>query len=285
MASNVVMFPVVVKKALLDVESSSSCSYKYPEELTGTEAPIVGGRGQLRFPLKKNYPSEWDSFRNMKQRVKYAGGEVHPAFGSFQSFLEVMGEKPDSQATLDRIDPTDPEYAPNKVRWASKKVQANNRTNTIYLDFDGVRRPLTDWASRTHTNPDTLRRRYERGWTHKEAITGERDVIEQDRRKHPAVKNHIEDIARNIRTSPKYPAARSEPFTHSLYRAARHCIAKSQALSDGGGRDLSQHVQEATEQAFFVLTEITPLLQSTHGGQLLLGMVNRYGPLKFHAPL
>ncbi|MEL7476967.1 MAG: hypothetical protein AAGJ55_12185 [Cyanobacteria bacterium J06555_12] len=79
--------------------------------------------------------------------------------------------------TVDRIDNDKREYAPDNVRWASKRTQANNRAITVVLtDRNGICRPLTDWAKLTDQNPNTMRQRRTRGWSDVEIIEGRRQA-------------------------------------------------------------------------------------------------------------
>jgi hypothetical protein len=68
--------------------------------------------------LRRKYPGEATSHRNMLQRRTTRGATVHPDLIEFRSFLRIVGAKPTRHHTIDRIDNTDPEYAPGKVRWA-----------------------------------------------------------------------------------------------------------------------------------------------------------------------
>jgi len=125
--------------------------------------------------LRCKYPREYDSWRNMKQRRK-RGYVVAPEFDHFADFLASMGPQPTSQGdtawTVDRIDPSDPEYAPGKCRWLDKRGQANNRQRTIFLEYHGECLPLTIWAERTGQKPNTLRQRHAKGWSDVEVIHG-----------------------------------------------------------------------------------------------------------------
>ena len=134
-----------------------------------------------RKDLIQRYPAEWNCFRGMKGRARTGAAVVDPSLALFKDFLSVLGPCPAPGWTVDRIDPFDPEYAPGKVRWASKVTQANNRTNTMMLTgSDGRVRPIAEWARVTRQKPDTLRKRYERGWTDIEIIAGKRSLIHGD---------------------------------------------------------------------------------------------------------
>jgi hypothetical protein len=123
--------------------------------------------------LRQRWSSENNSHRNMLQR-RMEGAIVASGFQSFPDFLEAMGPKPARSYTLDRIDPYDPEYAPGKVRWASKRTQSNNRRNTVYLTCSttGATLPLSQWSKRLKVSVDTLRKRRERGWTDDQIVSG-----------------------------------------------------------------------------------------------------------------
>ena len=127
--------------------------------------------------LIDRFPLDYSSFKDMKGRRRN-GCEIAPEFRVFRSFLRHMkSARPSPEWTLDRINPFRKEYGPGLCRWASKDVQANNRTDTIMLTGpDGRTLPLTEWAKITGQSADTIRARIRRGgWTHLQAITGIRE--------------------------------------------------------------------------------------------------------------
>lgn len=108
--------------------------------------------------LRVKYPREWNSWRNGKSRA----GENWPTeFNKFQDFLRLQGPAP-PEHTQDRAQNRDPRYGVGYSNWASKRDQQNNRANTIYVDVEGERLPLTVAAERLGVSPDTLRKRHYR---------------------------------------------------------------------------------------------------------------------------
>lgn len=126
--------------------------------------------------LREKYPGEATTHARILASAKRGECEVHLDFRSLKTFLLHVGPKGDPSRTLDRRDPTDPEYAPGKVRWATPREQANNRSCTITLRGpDGRVLPLTEWAKITGQNPDTMRKRLARGgWMEEEIVAGKR---------------------------------------------------------------------------------------------------------------
>ncbi len=63
---------------------------------------------------------------------------------SFLNFLEDMGDRPQG-FELDRID-SNGNYEPGNCRWVSKKQNSRNKSNNVFLEYEGVSRTVGEWA-------------------------------------------------------------------------------------------------------------------------------------------
>lgn len=64
---------------------------------------------------------------------------------SFAVFAACVGVPPSDTHTLDRID-NNAGYYPGNVRWATKKEQANNKSDNVYIEIAGERKTLQEWC-------------------------------------------------------------------------------------------------------------------------------------------
>lgn len=108
------------------------------------------------------------AWKNMKRRVidvnkNYVKNNITVCerWQVFDNFLLDMGECPENY-TLDRID-TLGNYEKHNCRWADNETQANNRTNTIYVQYQGVRQPLKLLCRKMNVSYTNAVRRYHRG--------------------------------------------------------------------------------------------------------------------------
>lgn len=89
----------------------------------------------------------------------------------FVNFLEDMGGKPSPKHSIDRID-NDKGYGPDNCRWVTRTEQANNKRNNIWLEHDGLRLTLPEWARRLGVSDSVIRSRIGRlGWPVSRAVT------------------------------------------------------------------------------------------------------------------
>ena len=135
--------------------------------------------GYYKEPWYNSYRSMMDRcYRESAANYKYYGGrgidvcEEWHDINSFKDWIATSEYQPG--LTLDRID-SNQGYTPSNCRWASMKQQDNNRRNTKFVELDGTRHTITEWAEITGINRSTLNNRVHRGWGASEAL--ERGVI------------------------------------------------------------------------------------------------------------
>lgn len=126
--------------------------------------------------LHAKYPGEYQSWRNMKRRCKDGTRQMHPAFANFRTFLMSVGAKPKRSYTLDRPNNENIEYSPTNARWASKREQNRNKSDTVIVTYPktGKKWFAAQLAKKHGTESDTIRAQRRRCWTDAEIIAGHR---------------------------------------------------------------------------------------------------------------
>ena len=124
----------------------------------------------------------YEAWSHMKQRClcetdqnyhRYGGRGITVCYEwlSFEPFMEWSlnnGYAPN--LTLDRID-NDQGYDPSNCRWADRKTQSNNRSNSLYITANGTTLPCAEWARLTGIPRNTIRGRIKTGWSPEDAVT------------------------------------------------------------------------------------------------------------------
>lgn len=99
---------------------------------------------------------EYCIWENMIARCKQPKSTSYVKYGAigigvcnnwlhFSNFINDMGKAPSSTHTLDRIN-NHKGYCKENCRWATRKEQLENRRNTIYIEYNGEKKLLTEWA-------------------------------------------------------------------------------------------------------------------------------------------
>jgi hypothetical protein len=113
------------------------------------QAGVENGRNNKKHGLTQS--GAWISWASMKFRctnkaTRYQAwsGMLCKEWEEFENFYRDMGDRPDG-TSIDRIDVTKGYYKEN-CRWATSRQQQNNKTNTRYLNVNGIKISLMDYA-------------------------------------------------------------------------------------------------------------------------------------------
>ena len=137
--------------------------------------------------LRTLYKGEYKSWDHRKHAAK-PEGHWHPAFEDVRDFLAYIGPKPSPEHTLDRINNNDPEYAPGKVKWSSKKEQNLNKGDTVFIrpfGPQGQAFTLEQVAEMQGRSKATLQKWRADGWSDAEIWAGNEGVhVHKARERH-----------------------------------------------------------------------------------------------------
>lgn len=95
----------------------------------------------------------------------------------YANFLADMGEAPDKM-TLERID-SNKDYGPENCRWATMKEQANNKSNNVFVTYNGETKTIAQWSDITGIKQATIAARVRSGSTVEE-ILGHKKIIREN---------------------------------------------------------------------------------------------------------
>lgn len=87
---------------------------------------------------------------------------------SFENFLADMGE-PTPGMQLDRID-NEGNYEPRNCRWVTSKQNCRNRRSNVFIEYQGQRKSIAEWAELAGLERKTLEYRLRAGWPAERAL-------------------------------------------------------------------------------------------------------------------
>lgn len=128
-----------------------------------------------------HFSPEYESWRGMNERCNNPNHNRYDLYGGrgivvcerwrkFENFLEDMGLKPSPTHSIDRYPNKDGNYEPVNCRWATDAEQVRNNSRTHFIEHNGIRLCLTDWALRVGMKRNTLQSRLRLGWNIEDAL-------------------------------------------------------------------------------------------------------------------
>lgn len=92
---------------------------------------------------------------------------------AFQKWALANGYK--DGLTIDRID-VNGNYEPSNCRWVTQAEQMRNTRKTVYLEYQGERKSISEWCEKYGLNHGAVSTRIRRGWSDPyEILFGRRD--------------------------------------------------------------------------------------------------------------
>lgn len=124
---------------------------------------------QLKIKHGMSYSSEYISWGGMLYRCGNPNCKHYAAYGGrgikvckrwmkFENFYKDMGPKPGPKYSIDRID-NDGNYCKNNCRWSTNVDQCNNQRRSVFIEFNGKRQTISQWAVEIGIPPTTIANR------------------------------------------------------------------------------------------------------------------------------
>jgi hypothetical protein len=108
--------------------------------------------------------------KNSINYERYGARGIRIEWKSFEDFVHDMESGWSPGLQIERKDNSGP-YRRENCRWATPKEQALNRRNNVWLEHDGQRKTLSQWADGLGMKRMTLKRRLNLGWSVSDALT------------------------------------------------------------------------------------------------------------------
>ena len=88
----------------------------------------------------------------------------------YESYIDHVNEYGEKDTTIDRID-VDRNYEKENCKWSTLREQFNNKTNNHFIEYNGERNTVANWARKLNMSYSVLISRIQRGWSIERAFT------------------------------------------------------------------------------------------------------------------
>jgi len=157
--------------------TATSCGCYHLER--AKEANITHGMGSKR--TEEGEHPIYKAWMNLRRRCDNPKGNRYESYGGrgitydprwaeFEAFRDDMLPTWKSGLSLERKD-VNGNYNKDNCTWATDAEQMRNKTNNHWLEFNGKRQVVTDWAIETGIGHCTILYRLKAGWTVEETLT------------------------------------------------------------------------------------------------------------------
>ena len=118
----------------------------------------------------------------MKRRCNVESDKSYPRYGGrgikvccewesdFVAFLNDVGLPPSMDHQIERVN-NNRWYRKDNCVWATRKEQANNKSNNKVIHAFGVSMNQQQWADKAGIKRETIAKRLDRGWSNERAVT------------------------------------------------------------------------------------------------------------------
>lgn len=135
---------------------------------------LVGGNGSTEYHCwngmkDRCYNPENKSYYNYGQRGIIVCDRWLGKYG-FVNFLNDLGRKPSNDLSIERIN-NNGNYEPCNCKWGTDEEQSVNKRSNIFLQYNGERKTISQWAEEIGVTKSCLFHRFYEGWTAKDIIT------------------------------------------------------------------------------------------------------------------
>lgn len=130
--------------------------------------------GMTKTPEYRAWRSIMGRCRNPRNKayLYYGGRGIECRFKTFEEFYSELGPRPvGGKYSVDRID-VNGHYCVGNCRWATSIEQGENRTDNLYITWQGKTQHLSAWARELGMSKDCLQARVtDYGWSIQRAMT------------------------------------------------------------------------------------------------------------------